>query len=66
MILEITLGWWLIPAFNSIAGFCWAWQPAFKDQQHGGSFYFPPTSFFATIPAIMWALFNWLIYFIVF
>lgn len=59
----ITFGWWIIPLVNSILGFAWAWQPAFNDRETGGYFVFPPTSFFATIPAIGWMLLNWLVYF---
>lgn len=64
--ITITLGWWLIPAVNSVLGFAWAWQKDFQDYQGGGMFPWPPTSFFATIPAVCWMLLNWLVYFIIF
>jgi hypothetical protein len=68
MAITITIGWWLIPAINTALGFAWAWQPDFQDgkQNSGGMFSMPPTSVFATIPAVMWAMLNWLVYFIVF
>lgn len=66
MNITIEFGWWLIPLVNTIAGFVWAWQPKFQDYTPGGYFPMPPTSFFAMIPAIIWALFNWLVYFIIF